>query len=133
MKGADGEGSAPLSYTEVFEQLCPEYMAMGMTYHEYWDGEPELAKYFRQMMKVKNKQRNRELWLQGMYIYEALCDASPLFHSLAKNPKPLPYSSEPYALDEAEKEEKEERKAKREMEKMQADMEAWMKKVNSRR
>lgn len=131
--GEDGNVSSPLSFTEVFEELCPEYMAMGMTYDEYWNGDPVLPKYYRKMTKIKNKQRNRELWLQGMYIYEALCDASPLFRSLDKHPKPLPYSSEPYSLDEEEKKQKEERKAKREAEKMQAEMEAWMKKVNKRR
>lgn len=35
----------------------------------------------------------------GMYIYEALCDVSPILHAFAKNgAKPIEYRTEPYPL-----------------------------------
>ena len=40
---------------------------------------------------------DEHLWLQGMYIYEALCDVSPILHAFSsKGTKPLPYSNKPY-------------------------------------
>lgn len=41
------------------------------------------------------------MWKQGMYIYEALCDVSPILHTFSKNgTKPLPYSKAPYGMEE---------------------------------
>lgn len=38
--------------------------------------------------------------MAGMYIYEALIDASPLLHAFAKKgTKPHPYRDRPYRLD----------------------------------
>lgn len=55
--------------------------------------------------------------MQGAYIYEALCDVSPLFRFTMKSGiiEPTPYLKEPYPLTEAEAQERERRKA-REME-----------------
>lgn len=42
---------------------------------------------------------NAESHLMGMYIYEALCDVSPILHAFAKNgAKPIEYRTEPYPL-----------------------------------
>ncbi len=103
---------------------------MGMPRDEYWNGDPSAVKDYRKAKEIKNKQRNYELWLQGMYIYEALCDVSPLFRTFSKG-KAHPYPLQPYALNEKDKEDLEELKAKREMEKMKAEMEAWMNKINN--
>ena len=32
-----------------------------------------LVKYYRKAEEIKNKQKNNEMWLQGAYIYDALC------------------------------------------------------------
>lgn len=119
-----------MSYHEICEKLCPDYMAMGMTWDEYWYGDPWMAKAVRQAYAMKRKQVNYDLWLQGLYVYEAVLDASPVFHPFAKEPKAIPYPSEPYALDKAEREE---RKAKEqeELEKNnQATIKSWVERVN---
>lgn len=121
--GAEDGKSAPLSYAEIFENKCPEYMAMGMSYAEYWDGDATLPRYYRKAQKIKNKQRNSEMWLQGMYYYEALIDASPLFRFSTKPTKPLPYPDMPYALDKKEIEEQKVLREKEEMLRMKAYME----------
>lgn len=42
-----------------------------MSYDEFWHGKPILAKYYREKHKLEIEQRNQELWLQGLYIYDA--------------------------------------------------------------
>ena len=80
-----------IKYGEVFNTHFPYYLSIGMTEEQYWDGDPELVKYYRKAEEIRNEKRNQELWLQGMYIYEALCDASPIFHAFAKKgTKPRP-------------------------------------------
>lgn len=85
------------SLTQLFEEQCPIYMSYGMSYDEYWFGEPYRTRFYRDAYKLKQKQIDERLWLQGMYIYEALCDVSPILHAFSsKGTKPLPYSQKPY-------------------------------------
>lgn len=42
---------------------------------------------------------NAEAHLMGLYVYEALCDVSPILHAFAKKgAKPKPFRTEPYNL-----------------------------------
>ena len=85
------------SLSKLFEELCPIFMSYGMSYDEYWHGSPYRAKFYLDAHKLKIKQRDEEMWMQGMYIYEALCDVSPILHAFSKKgTKPLQYSSLPY-------------------------------------
>lgn len=61
-----------LTYTEFFEMLCPTYMVYGMTYEQYWFGDPWMAKAFEDAYLLKRRVKNEELWLQGLYIYRAV-------------------------------------------------------------
>ena len=74
---------------------------MGMTYQEYWDGDCPMAKSFREMDDLNRERENYSLWLQGVYIYEALLDASPVFNALSKKRQPYPYRSSPIPMTEA--------------------------------
>lgn len=72
-------------------------MAMGMTYEEYWDGDCDMAPAYREAYRLKQEEKNREAWLQGMYVYEAICDASPILHAFARpGTRAHPYAKEPY-------------------------------------
>ena len=52
---------------------------------------------------------NAEAHLMGLYVYEALCDVSPVLHAFArKGTKPRPFRTEPYPMN-GEKEDKSER------------------------
>lgn len=102
------------SLTKLFEKQCPVYMSYGMSYDEFWYGDMYRAKYYREYHKIKVKQKDEELWLQGMYVYEALCKVSPILHAFSKKgTQPLPYSSKPYMSniesnkDEIDKEQEE--------------------------
>ena len=57
---------------------------------------------------------NEQLWLQGLYIYEAFCDVSPILVAMPKRgAKILPYSETPYALTQSEAKKQKEDAAQR--------------------
>ena len=135
-ESVEGDGrSVPFSnsYTTTFYDVFPFYLSIGMTPEQYWDGDPHLAKYYRQADELKRKRRNQEMWLQGMYIYEALCDVAPIFHAFAKRgTKPTPYPDHPYSLTNKEREDEEKQQEKRELDKARRYMDAQMAKLNKR-
>ena len=85
------------SFTEAFERACPHFMAMGMTYDEFWNSEPDRVKYYREAEEIRQKKRDYDLWLQGRYFYDALCAVSPILHAFAKGgTQAEPFNEEPY-------------------------------------
>ena len=133
-EGSERDSSLPfITYTERFYEQFPYYLAIGMTYEQYWDGDPALAKYYRKADEIKLERANQQMWLQGMYIYEAICDASPILQAFAKRgTKPHPYAEKPYALTEKQRERNAEEKEKAVAEKGKRFMEAFMKLNNSK-
>lgn len=115
------------TYTEQFYEVFPYYLSIGMTYEQFWNDDVELVKYYRKADEIRNERLNQQLWLQGMYFYEAICDVSPILHAFAKKgTKPHPYSDRPYSLTEKAREKAEEEKAKVNAEKGKKMMEAFM-------
>ena len=135
-ESVEGDGrSVPFSksYATTFYEVFSFYLSIGMTPEQYWDGDPLLAKYYRQADELKRKRRNQDFWLQGMYIYEALCDAAPILQAFAKKgTKPVPYPDHPYSLTTKEREDEKKLREKREREKARRYMEAQMAKLNKR-
>jgi hypothetical protein len=109
-------------------------MSIGMTYDEFWNQDVGLVKVYRKAMELRDKRRNQELWLQGMYIYEALCDASPLFRFSTKKGsiKPEPYVKEPYPITAAEVREREEREAQAKEERLKAEFAAFAERMRQK-
>ena len=134
------EGSEPKSvryplstYTEKFYEVFPYYLSIGMTYEQFWNGDPELARYYREAEELRNERRNQELWLQGLYVYEAICDVAPVLRAFAqKGTKPTPYSSQPYALTEKQRRREIEEKERQNALKAKRVMEAFMQVNNAR-
>lgn len=88
-RGGESKGFAALSYTEVFYNHLPYYLAIGMTPEQFWDGDCRLTESYRRADELKQRRRNQDLWLQGMYFYEALCDVSPILQAFAKKVRSL--------------------------------------------
>ena len=111
--------------TEIFEESFPFYLAIGMSYVEYWEGDPKLAQYYRKAYLIKQEEVNNNAWLQGMYIYDAMSTA--LYNALrgmGKNKPPAKdYAKQPYELKNKVKSEAQ--KAK-EIEIEQQKAAAWM-------
>lgn len=133
-EGSEHNSSLPIfTYTEKFYELFPYYLSIGMTSEQYWDGDCTLVKYYRKAEEMRSDRRNQELWLQGMYIYEALCDVSPILHAFAKKgTKPQPYPSNPYPLNEKQRAKEQEEKERRLAEKGKRFMEMMMQSTNKR-
>ena len=47
-------------------------MAYGMTYEQFWYGDPWMAKAYARAYLLKKRVMNEELWLQGVYMTHAL-------------------------------------------------------------
>lgn len=124
------EKSAPFSYTEVFIKQLPFYISIGMTPEQYWDGDCELAKFYRQADDIRRHRENEKLWLQGMYIYEAVLDIVPLLRFGSKETKPAPYPKEPYPITQKEMQLRKEKEERQRYEQMMAMMKSWKSNVN---
>ena len=126
----DGEITSPRqSFTEFFEAVFPAYLAMGMTWTQFWLDSPELAVAYRKADAMKKRRRNEELWLQGMYVAEALnATVGNMFSKGQKHP----YPSEPYPLTEEEQKERRAREEKARMERMKAAFIAKSLQVNTK-
>lgn len=103
-----------------------------MTAGEYWNGDPALAIAYRKKHQYEMEERNHELWLQGLYLYEAMLCVSPVFHDFAKNPKPLPYRDKPFPITQREAEERAEDTVERAKEQQKDVLISWMQRVNKK-
>ena len=127
------KGAVPLiSYTEQFIRQLPFYLAIGMSYDQYWNEDCMLVKYYREAYNLRRKEKNHDLWLQGMYVYHALCDASALFRFSTKPTKAAPYLEEPFAITQDEVRDRQQRDERMRFEKIKAKMEAQVSKTNKK-
>ena len=110
---------------EIFEESFPFYLAIGMSYAEYWEGDPILTQYYRKAYQIKQEEINNNAWLQGMYIYDAMSTAlHNALRGFGKNKPPAKdYAKQPYEFKNKVKTEAE--KAK-EVEIEQEKAAAWM-------
>lgn len=75
---------------------------------------------------------NQEKWLQGAYIYEAICAASPTINAMSKRSKPFPYPEKPYSAIEKPKKASKHEAEKQEMLKQKAKFENMMSRINAK-
>lgn len=47
-------------------------MAIGMTYDQYWFGDPLMARDFYKAHKLRQEMQNELAWINGMYVLQAL-------------------------------------------------------------
>lgn len=105
--------------TEIFDKMCGFYLSIGMNYTDYWDGDCDMVKYYRDKNKLDLERKNQELWLLGGYIYSAMVNVSPVMNAFSKKHEPFPYMEKPIELfpvaenpEEKEKRELEEKREK---------------------
>lgn len=111
-----GEELTPSPVTDlskIFDDHFPYYLAMGMSYDQFWRDDPKLVKAYRKAHELRQEWANQDAWLQGMYFYEAICDVSPVLHAFAKSgTKPLPYPRKPFAFGGNEEQEAAQKRGK---------------------
>ena len=122
--GGDGhtDDVAPKSLAEVFTELCPHYMAMGMSYREFWHCNTKVHMAYRKAWEQKKQYRNWEMWMQGAYFYDALLKVAPVMRAAFGKGRVEPgkYAETPYPLTEKEAKAIEERKRIENMKRMLA-------------
>ena len=128
-----GEGNspeAPDSCRKIFDKAFPLYLAMGMTYDEFYRKDHTLVVAYRSAYKRKMEQKNQEMWLMGAYVYQAISRIAPLLIPFNQHPKPEPYLDKPFPLFEESNNEN--AKSKAVADKGLAYMQAQMIKFNSK-
>ena len=119
------EPSKPITLNEFFRAMFPKYMALGMTYDEFWEGPAWLVRSYREAAELKRAQRNWEMWMQAAYIYDTLRRVSPVFRPFGKGEvKPADFMEAPYPLTEKEAREREEARERKNFFEYLARMEA---------
>ena len=105
--------TSPYPYGDIFDELFPHYLLMGMTPEQYWDGESFLKKAFRKAYQMRaeyeQKEADRNNWYMGQYLIKVLQCVPLLVGGLNVKPSThLPdYPEKPFLeLYEAEKKEK---------------------------
>ncbi len=87
-----------ISYTQAFRKACPIFMFYGLSYDDFWHSDPFKAKYQLQKFRLELKHKDELMWEQGMYIYEAILQCSPILHPFSKATNPLPYTEQPHLV-----------------------------------
>ena len=138
MDGDDLSEAEPPTLAEMFTEVFPYYLSMGMTYEEFWYGPPSLVRAYRKAYDMERHRRNEEMWMQGRYIFEALRCAPLLVGFPEKGYKPpsgAGYPEMPYPLSEKEAQEREiEREnenTKRFIAQLEAESKRNLKKINA--
>ena len=120
-----------MAYGEIIKRLAPDYLAMGMSLSEYYDGDPDWLEDVRKAHELRLKQANHDAWLHGLYVYNALKSVSPLFRDWVKDHTPDKYPLEPFDLYPSKTDAKSEQKEQDDKDlKNQATIRAWVDRVN---
>ena len=109
--------------------MFPTYLALGMTYEQFWDGDSDLVKAYRSADSIRRRRRNEELWLEGVYMVEALnATVGNMFAKGAKHQ----YPTEPFPITAEEQQERQEREQRAKMERIKAAFTAKALSVNAK-
>lgn len=102
VEGEPSKESASLASTLI--AICPDYIAMGMSYHDYWHLPTTAHKAYREAYK---KNRRNEEWArhrQGAYFMQALAVALQGFNKDKSHKDSYPL--EPWPLTDIEAEQR---------------------------
>jgi hypothetical protein len=119
----DGEEVTPpsdFSPTRFFEDSCPFFMSIGMTYDLFWNGDSDLTRYYLKAYELQQDRLNQQAYIQGYYYSEgaflAVCNArrerKDPYQSYLKVVEVLPRTEEQYEQMVAEQQKREYEKIK---------------------
>lgn len=122
MDSIESESDADAStndYRKVMNEWFPYYLALGMTYEQYWCSDPYLTVYYQKAKKMKFDYDNQMAWINGMYIYDAV--SAIVFNTWCRKEgeQCKNYTNKPYEFDGVKQEEELKKEA-------EVQAEAWM-------
>lgn len=100
-------------------------MAIGMTYEQYWYGDPLMVRAYYQAEQYRQEQRDTDAWLIGAYVAQAI-SATVCNALLKKGSQPNEYPRMPSLVEKRAKEKEERRKDREREEEEQLFALAWM-------
>ena len=90
-------------------------MAIGMTYEQYWYGDPLMVRAFYKANELKREKADQEAWLNGLYMMSAI-NATVCNMFRKSGTAPSEYPSEPYSMQKKREKEELEDQAKKDQE-----------------
>lgn len=106
--GSEVENNTTLK--EYFDKLFQYALSIGMTPHEFWEDDIDLFNHYHQAELIRQRKRNNEMWLQGLYVYNAVGSLAPVLNGLSKEHRAKAYLKRPIPLTEEERIEEQNRK-----------------------
>ena len=89
----EGSPDESIKYTELFNEVLPHYLAIGMTIDEFWNVRSLVDCHtYRKAWDIKRHNENFRAWLHNKYTMDAIACALP------RGSKQAPYPEEPYPL-----------------------------------
>lgn len=101
------------SLTDYIYSLFEYALSIGMPSNEFWNESVDYILHYHQAEQIRLKKENTKLWLNGLYVYQAIGDLAPMLNGLAKDHKPKPYLKAPIPLTEEEQIEQNNEKVQR--------------------
>lgn len=68
----DPPSTKEITFAEWADELCPYYMAMGVSCNDYWYGDYSMLQHYVKTHEMLIEQKNQDAWWQGMYIHKAV-------------------------------------------------------------
>ena len=95
-----------------------------MTYDDFWHGDVNMVRAYRKADEMKRRRENEALWVQGLYVRDALlCTVGNMFSG--KGATKHEYPKEPHPITETQIREREEREARLAEERIKANFAAF--------
>lgn len=137
------EGEGYKTYSDIFHEVFPHYLSMGMTAGQFWDEESGLVRDYRKAFKIRmdneraqwDEINDRAAWLNGLYLRKAMLSIPITVNGFApKGARLEDYPKKPYTEQESEKRdaEKKKRSEENQMKLAMAMMQAQFAKFNRR-
>ena len=107
--------------SDTFWDAFPMYLAIGMTYEEYWEKDPRLVISYRKAQKHKLEEINYSAWLNGVYVMRALQSGIPvILNGIVKEVISLPnFPDKPIDFSEDREKKQEEQQMQLQIARMQ--------------
>ncbi len=100
-----------MPFSDMLDRSCAYYMAIGVPYDVFWNGDYTSLKFYYEAYNLMLEERNREMWLQGFYVFDAVSVAlANAFKDKGKPPEK--YMEEPLRITEMTELEKEQEQEK---------------------
>ena len=92
--------------SDMLDRVCAYYMAIGVSFDEFWNGDYTQLKYRIEANRLMLEERNREMWIQGIYVYDAVMTA--MYNANRGKKAQKEYMDKPIRITKQSEEEKEE-------------------------